>query len=70
MHNKFDDLRNGEHSTIELWVRVILQEEDMRPSTAARLRFVEETSIRVCTQDHVASTIDDAVVGIGYNIIK
>ncbi len=42
----------------------------MCPSMAARLGFIEESSIRVCTQDHVASLIDNTAVEIGCNIIK
>jgi hypothetical protein len=69
-HNKFDDLGNGEHSTIELWVGVILGEEDMCPSTAARLGFIEETSVSMCAHDHVASSIDNAIIWVGCNIIE
>ncbi len=42
----------------------------MCPGAAARLRLIEEASIGMCTQDHVTSRIDDAVVWVGGNIIK
>ncbi len=42
----------------------------MCPSAAARLEFVEEASISMCTQDHLTSVIDDAIIWIGSNIIQ
>ena len=69
-HNKLDDLGNGEHSTVERWVRVIFREKDMCPSAAARLGFVEEASVGMSTQDHVTSLIDNAIIWIGGNIIE
>ncbi len=69
-HNKLDDLGNGEHSTVETWVRVIFQEKYMCPGVAVRLGFIEEASISMCTQDHVTSMIDNAVIWVDGNIIK
>jgi hypothetical protein len=34
------------------------------------LGFIEKTSIGVSAQDHVASSIDDAVVWVGSNIVQ
>jgi hypothetical protein len=42
----------------------------MCPSAAARLGFNEEASIGMCTQDHITSRIDDAVILVCGNIIK
>ncbi len=42
----------------------------MCPGVAVRLGFFEEASIGICTQDHVTSAIDDAVVWVGGDIIK
>jgi hypothetical protein len=48
-HNKFDDLGNGEDRAVEAWVRDILREKDMSSSSAPRLLFIKEASIRVST---------------------
>ena len=42
----------------------------MSTSTTAGMEFIVEASIRVCTEDHVASTIDDTIVGIGSYVVK
>jgi hypothetical protein len=42
----------------------------MCPGTAGRLGFIEEASIGMCTQDHLTSAIDDAIVWVGGNIIE
>ncbi len=42
----------------------------MCPSAAARLGFIEEASIGMCTQDHLTSAIDDVVIWVGGNIIE
>ncbi len=69
MH-KPDDLGNGEYRTIETWVRVIFQVKDMCSSMAVRLGLVEEASTGMCTQDHVTSMIDVAIIWVGGNMIK
>jgi hypothetical protein len=42
----------------------------MCPGAAARLGFNEEASIGMCTQDHLTSMIDDAIIRVGGNIIE
>ncbi len=42
----------------------------MCPGVAARLEFIEEASISMCTQDHVTNAIDDAIIWVGGNIIE
>ncbi len=69
-HNKLDDLGDGEHSTIEPRERVILWEKDMCFSAAAWLGLIEEANIGMCTEDHVTSAIDDAIIWVGGDIIE
>ncbi len=59
-HDKLDDLGNRQNCTIQAWEWVIFQEEDVSISA----------SICASTQDHVASPINNAIIGIGSNVIK
>ncbi len=69
-HNKLDDLGNGKHSAVEPRKDIVFGEIDVCSRTTARLGFVEETHIGVSTEDHVTSTVDDAVVRIRGHIIE
>ncbi len=42
----------------------------MCSGAAVRFGFIEEASISMCTQDHVTSAIDNAVIRVGGNIIE
>jgi hypothetical protein len=41
----------------------------MSPSAAARIGFVEKTRIGMCTEYHVASSIDNAIIQIGGQVV-
>ena len=69
-HNKLDDLGNGENGTIESRKKVIHRKIDKCTCLTARLGFVEEASIGMRTQNHVTSTIDDAIIWISGNIVR
>ena len=42
----------------------------MSASSAARVAFIIETSIGMCSKHHVASSVPDAIMGIGGDVIK
>ncbi len=42
----------------------------MCPGVAARLAFIEEAIIGMCTQDHLTSAIKDAIIWVGGDKIK
>ena len=42
----------------------------MISSSAASFALIVKTCVRMCTQDHVAGAIDNAIGGVGGTVIK
>jgi hypothetical protein len=63
-------LGDGEHCTVEVWEWFILSEKDVSSCLAAWLGFIEKTGVGVSTKDHVTSSIDNAVIRVGSNIVQ
>jgi hypothetical protein len=62
-------LGNGENGPVETWEGIISQKKDVSSCAVVGVGFVEESSIRVGTKDHITRSVNNAICRISSNIV-
>ena len=68
--DKFNDLRHGEDWSVDMGERGVFGDEDVVTGAAERADDVKGRGVGVAREDHVAYMVNDAVVGVGSDIVE
>ena len=69
-HYKANYLCNCEYGSVTPWDLIIIGEEYVCTHLAARLGFIVESCVRVCSKDHVTGKKHNSIIRVGGKITK